>query len=676
LRRIALSPRDAGQETILAEPDAARPRFKTSPPVFFGSAAVIFAVVAVGAAAPDVMDDLFSTLQGWIVDTFGWFYMLSVAVFLVFALGLAASGLGRIKLGPDDAEPDYGYGAWFAMLFSAGMGIGLMFFGVAEPVMHYTSPPAGEGGTVAAAREAMAITFFHWGVHAWAIYAVIALALAFFSYRLGLPLTIRSALYPLLGERIHGAAGHVVDILAVVGTMFGVATSLGLGVMQVNSGLSHLFGIPNGVAVQLGLIGVITALATGSVVSGLDNGIRRLSQLNLILALALVAFVLLAGPTLFLFKALIQNIGAYLGSVVERTFNLYAYRPNDWIGGWTLFYWAWWIAWSPFVGMFIARISRGRTIREFVVGVLLVPVGFTFLWLTVFGNSAMALDMGAASGAIAAAVGENVSTALFRFLEFFPFGGAASLVATVLVVTFFVTSSDSGSLVIDIITAGGDPDPPVVQRIFWAVTEGAVASVLLLAGGLKALQTASITAALPFAFVMLLVCFGLWKGLRLENMRRLSLALPPEAPVRGAQPSWQQRLRRLVDHPDRDRAARFLAETVRPALDEVAGEFRRNGLEAALQVSDVEAAITVFHGDEREFLYAVRLAPRAAPDFAWRPVAGGRDGGGPASEYWRAEVHLLEGGQSYDLVGRAKEQVIADVLAQYERHLHFLQLIR
>jgi choline/glycine/proline betaine transport protein len=487
-----------------------------NPPVFVGAAALILAFVIFGAGFPDTAANVFSAVQSWIVETFGWFYMFAVAVFVIFAIALALSSHGKVRLGPDDARPDFSYTSWFAMLFSAGMGIGLMFFGVAEPVMHYTNPPTGEGGDVAAAREAMNITFFHWGVHAWAIYAVVALSLAYFGYRYGLPLTIRSALYPLIGERIYGPIGHAVDLFAVLGTMFGVATSLGLGVTQVNSGLAYLFGVPDALTVQLILIAGITLMATASVVSGLDKGIKRLSELNLILALVLVLFVLVLGPTLFLLEALVQNIGAYLTDAVNKTFNLYAYQKTDWLGGWTLFYWAWWIAWSPFVGMFIARVSRGRTVREFIAGVLFVPVGVTFVWMTVFGNTAIQLDMGQAAGAIAAAVDENTSTALFKFLEYFPLAEVASVVATLLVITFFVTSSDSGSLVIDSITSGGKTDAPQSQRLFWATIEGVVAGVLLAVGGtaaLNALQAGAVSTGLPFTIILLLMCVSLIKGL-------------------------------------------------------------------------------------------------------------------------------------------------------------------
>ena len=646
-----------------------------NPPVFFGSTALILAFVVFGAGFPDTANRVFSAIQGWVVDTFGWFYILAVAVFVVFTLGLALSGHGQVRLGPDDSRPDYSYPSWFAMLFSAGMGIGLMFFGVAEPIMHFTNPPVGAGGDMAAAREAMKITFFHWGIHAWAIYAVIGLSLAYYAFRHNLPLTIRSTLYPLIGRHIYGPVGHVADIFAVLGTMFGVATSLGFGVLQVNAGLHYLFDVPESIGVQLVLITVITLMATASVVAGLDAGIKRLSEWNLKLALVLLLFILAVGPTLFLLKVSVQNTGAYLSEVINKTFMLYAYEPSSWIGGWTLFYWAWWIAWSPFVGMFIARVSRGRTIREFVVGVLLVPVGFTFIWMSFFGNAAIHLDMGIADGAIGRAVAENVPLALFRFLEMLPLASVSSVVATILVVTFFVTSSDSGSLVIDIMASGGTGTSPVWQRTFWAITEGIVAAVLLLAGGLQALQTAAISAALPFTFVMLIVCYALLKSLRVEAARRLSFELPGNVQIRGADVDWRRWLANIIRHPSRGRIEAYLQHTIYPAMEEVAEEVRRQGLEAVPRLANGEASLTIYHGTQREFLYAVR--PRSydadALAFSHGEKEAMEDGHG---RYYRAEVHLLEGSQNYSIFGNTKEQVIADILSQYEKHMQFLHLTR
>ncbi len=339
------------------------PWIQINPPVFLISAGLTLIFVCFATLFTESAAELFGHVQSRITDSMGWFYILAVATFLIFVIYLGVSALGTIKLGPDHSEPDYTYLSWFAMLFSAGMGIGLMFFGVAEPVMHYLEPPVGESGTPQAAREAMKITFFHWGLHAWGIYAVVAISLAYFAYRHNLPLTIRSAFYPLIGERIYGPLGHAIDIFAVLGTMFGVATSLGLGVTQVNAGLEYLFGVPIAAWVQILLIALITAVATVSVVLGLDGGIRRISELNMILAVGLLLFALVTGPTIFLLQTFTQNTGGYISNLAEMTFNLYAYDPTDWLGGWTLFYWGWWIAWSPFVGMFIARVSRGRTIR-------------------------------------------------------------------------------------------------------------------------------------------------------------------------------------------------------------------------------------------------------------------------------------------------------------------------
>jgi choline/glycine/proline betaine transport protein len=490
-----------------------------SPPVFFVSGGVLLLFMVFTVAAPVAAESAFSAALDFISDKFGWFYILTVGGILMFSIWLMLSRFGSIKLGDDDSKPDFSTGAWFAMLFSAGMGIGIMFFGVAEPIMHFAAPPLGEGGTKEAARDAMRITFFHWGFHAWGIYALMGCSLAYFSFRQKLPLTIRSALYPLFGDRIHGWIGHTVDILAVFGTVFGLATSLGLGAGQVASGLETLFGISASTGTQVVLIALITGAATVSVVSGLDKGVRILSELNMLLAAALLLFVFLAGPTLFLLRFYADNIGNYIQNLPAMTFRSAALSGLDpegglltWQKGWTLFYWGWWISWAPFVGMFIARISKGRTIREFTLGVLLVPTLLSFFWLTVFGGTAIHIEL-FEGGGIASAVDENVATAIYAMLARLPIAGIASFVAATCVVLFFVTSSDSGSLVVDMLTSGGHPEPPTWQRVFWAVAEGAVAAVLLLAGGLKALQAAAIGTGLPFAVVLILMCVSLYRAL-------------------------------------------------------------------------------------------------------------------------------------------------------------------
>ncbi len=660
------TPEPTGNET---------PRIQISPPVFIISAVLTLALVLFAAIFTGPAGTLFNAVQGWISESVGWFYVLAVAGFVVFVISLALSGFGRIRLGPDHSEPDYTYTSWFAMLFSAGMGIGLMFFGVAEPVMHYVSPPVGEPETVEAARQSMRITFFHWGVHAWAIYAVVALALAYFAFRQGLPLTIRSSLYPLIGDRIYGPIGHTVDIFAVLGTIFGVATSLGFGVIQINSGLEYLFGIPNNVTIQVILIAVITAIATVSVALGLDAGIRRLSVLNMILAGGLLAFVLVAGPTVFLLQTLVQNTGNYISNLFSMTFNLYAYEPTGWIGGWTLMYWGWWIAWAPFVGLFIARVSRGRTIREFVFGVLFVPLGFTLMWMTFFGNTALHMIMVQGITELADAVAADTSVALFQFFEQLPFSALMAMIATLLAITFFVTSSDSGSLVVDILASGGRDDSPAWQRIFWAIVEGVVAATLLVAGGLAALQTAAIASALPFTIIMILMCWGLLSALRLEAKKQVSLREARMAPTgpRGAR-NWKNRLHAMMYQPKRREVLRYLQNVVKPALSEVAEELRKQGMTVEVGEGDDDRIwVEVLHGDEIDFFYSVHPRAYEPPTFVMRDT---RDNRLEKLKYYRAEVHLKEGGQDYDVMGWSKDDLIHDVLEQYERHMHFLTALR
>ncbi|EGV30827.1 choline/carnitine/betaine transporter [Thiorhodococcus drewsii AZ1] len=483
------------------------------PWVFFSSAAIIVLFVGLTIFFESTVDNLFNVVQGAVSTYAGWFFVGTMNLILIYVISLLFGRFGDIRLGGEGAKPEFSTLGWFAMLFSAGMGIGLLFYGVAEPMFHYVASPLAEPGTPAAARVAMDFTFLHWGLHPWSIYALVGLALGFFAFNKGLPLSIRSVFYPLLGERIYGPIGNVIDIMATVATMFGVATSLGLGVQQVNAGLSHLLDfIPQNASVQLALIAGITMIATWSVVRGLDSGIKFLSQLNVVVAAALMLFVLLLGPTLFILNAFIENLGVYVQNFPSLSTWNETYNDTDWQNGWTVFYWGWWIAWSPFVGMFIARVSYGRTIREFIKGVLLVPTLVTFLWVTVFGDTALHIEM-FGDGGLAKAVQENIPVSLFVMLESLPLSEISSVVAIIVIITFFVTSSDSGSLVIDIITAGGNTEPPVIQRVFWALLEGAVAAALLLGGGLVALQTAAISTGLPFAIILIGMCWSLHLGL-------------------------------------------------------------------------------------------------------------------------------------------------------------------
>ncbi|NCP18321.1 MAG: BCCT family transporter [Erythrobacter sp.] len=654
-----------------AETNPSKLRLVANRPVFFGSAILIVAFAMFGALFSEYAGNLFDTLQALIVADFGWFYVLSVAGFTVFVVFLTFSKFGDIKLGPDWSEPEYSHLSWFAMLFSAGMGIGLVFFGVAEPMMHYAQPPIGEGQTVQAARQAMVLTFFHWGVHAWSIYAVVGLALAYFAFRRGLPLTPRSALYPLLGDRIHGPIGHAIDIFAVLGTMFGVATSLGLGVLQVNAGLAFIAGVPESPGIQIALIAGITFLATLSVYLGLDKGVKRLSEFNIVLAIILLGFVLVTGSTIFLLQAFVQNTGAYLGQIVERTFRLYAYEPNDWLASWTLFYWGWWIAWSPFVGMFIARISRGRTIRQFVAGTLVVPVLFTFLWMTVFGNTAIALDMSGVEP-LAQIVSENVPIALFVTLAELPLSSITSILATILIVTFFVTSADSGALVIDTITNGAADSPPAWQRVFWAVCAGAVAAVLLVAGGLQALQTAAIASALPFAIVMIFICYALFKALAMEH--RGGVPAYGEVPSEPVNPeiSWKQRLSTITGSFRKEQVADFLEQKAVPALQDVAAEMRRRSLAPEVTRDGGDVLLTVPHGEHGTFSYEVRARAFRPPSFAWAEAHRPTDGDG--KRHFRAMARSSEGGHQLDVTGYTSEQLIGDLLNRYAHFRHARRL--
>ncbi len=499
-----------------------RLRLETNPVVFGVSVVVILVFLLAGVTATAAVERFFEAVQRGIAVGLGWYYVLVVGGFLVFVIWLGASRFGRIRLGGPDSRPEYRYLTWFAMLFTAGMGIGLVFWAVAEPLSHLVNPPlTAEAGTPEARTEAMRFTFFHWGLHAWGIYAVVGLSLAYFAYRHRLPLSFRSVLYPILGERIHGRWGDAVDTFAVFGTMFGVATSLGFGILQVNAGLASLELLPETTGVQLALIAGITAAAIASLMAGLDKGILRLSVANLCLAVALLTFVLAAGPTTEVLGAFVQQVGHYVQTLPETTLWTDAERQTGWQASWTIFYWGWWISWSPFVGMFIARVSKGRTLREFVFGVLLVPAALTFLWMAVFGNTAFAVDA-ATGGELSAAVSEDPAMGLFGLLTELPLAPVMTVLAILLVAVYFVTSSDSASLVIDLLTSGGSIDPPRTQRAFWAALEGGVAAVLLTAGsdGLGALQTAAITTALPLSVVMLVLCYGLVRALYADSRLR------------------------------------------------------------------------------------------------------------------------------------------------------------
>ena len=493
--------------------------FDIHPQVTFASTVFLVLFILLTIMFRDQANEFFSNAMSFITEYFGWFLILAANAFILASIFFAFSRFGNIRLGGNDAKPEFTTASWYAMLLSAGMGIGLMFWSVGEPMFHYSSPSPMftgiEGNTPEAAQAAMGITYFHWGIHPWAIYTIVGLGLAFFAYNRGLPLTVRSIFYPILGNKIYGFWGNLIDVLSILATLMGLATSLGLGVKQVNAGLNFLFGFQVSTTSQVILIAVITAFATLSVISGLDGGVKRLSQWNMGLAGALMVFLLIAGPTVYILKGFTQNFGYYLTKLPEISLWTETFRETNWQGSWTVFYWAWWISWSPFVGMFIARISKGRTVREFILGVMLIPTLLSFVWMSVFGGSAIYLQSSGLAN-IVEAVNADVATALFVMFKYFPFTQILSLVGIVLVTVFFVTSSDSGSLVVDHLTSGGKLDSPVQQRVFWAVMEGVVASVLLIGGGLTTLQTAAVCTGLPFAVILLLIIYALYIGFSQE----------------------------------------------------------------------------------------------------------------------------------------------------------------
>lgn len=658
---------------------ARKPRMTFAPAVVLPSLLVLGALLVLCGFYPQRADQLFGSAQAWVVTNFDWFYTVAVTGFLVFLVLIAWSRYGDIRLGPDDAKPEFSFASWTAMLFAAGMGIGLMYFGVGEPLQHYLNPPTQEAGTPAAAREALTSTFFHWGFQAWAIYGVMGLVLAYFGFRYNLPLTMRSGLYPLLQKRINGPIGHSVDAFALVGTIAGLATTLGYGALQLAAGLNLVTGWDTGTtAFRIAVIVVVVGLAGLSAASGLDKGVKRLSEVNLLITFALLGFVLLCGPTVFLLQAFSENIGNYLSSLVGmslRTFTYEVANDNGWFGGWTILYWAWWISWSPFVGMFIARISRGRTVREFIVGVLFIPTAFNLLWMTVFGNGAIWIDTHVAQGALSATA-SNVDALLFRFFEYLPLAKAVSWIAVLLIALFFVTSADSGAYVVDAIASRGHPQSPVWQRLFWAAVLGMTAVVLLLAGGLKALQAMTLVTALPVAAIMVLLCIGLWRGMK-ADLAHAGQDLAPATSFWTGQ-HWRKRLEQIVRQPTEADVNRFLKVSVLPAMQEVVAEMRKQGVDARVQddTAVTEGAdagsvrLIVPITGLRDFVYGVRPVTRRLPGFMLTEVTD--DEANVRRHVVEPITFFEDGREGYDVQYLRQEELIADILRNYERYLSLM----
>lgn len=651
--------------------------------VFLASSVITVALILFTILFPSVSETVLGGALKWVSDHFGWYYMLVVAAYGVFSLFVGVSRYGDIKLGQDQDKPAFPFLAWAAMLFSAGIGIDLLFFGVSEPLTHYLAPNIGEGGTPEAARAALAQTFLHWGLHGWGIYALIGMALAYFAYRKNMPLALRSALLPIFGQkRVNGWLGNTVDIFGVVCTLLGIATSLGIGVLQANAGLNHVFGIDTSKTVQTAIILIVVAAAALSAMSGVDKGVRRLSEINMLGATGLLIALLVMGPTVFLFNGLVDNIGSYFQTIMDQTFRVYAYEGEsgaEWKSAWTIFFWAWWVAWAPFVGLFIARISRGRTLREFVFGVMFIPLGFIFAWFSIFGNSAIDLVNSGQAADLAKTAVENPAMGMFLLFEHYPLAGLWSTLGVIIGLIFFVTSADSGALVLANLSSrdlASTADAPVWLRLFWAAGTGLVTLGLLFAGGFASLQSVSVVAGLPFSLILVLYMISMWISLRQEGMKRKAGQVD-RALVLDNGLNWRNRLSRLASFPDFQTAKHFMTHTLEQAMAEVAVELEKQRLEVELTTENggLVHQIAVRYPEQRDFIYRVELIEAEKPIFALGQ-AGNLASSQEHEKYYRAEVFLIEGSQDYDILGYTKEQAIIDILNQYERHIQFLYMDR
>lgn len=639
-------------------------------PVFGTAAVVTIAVTVWCVAAPDHAYGVLEQVVGWVSTWFGWYYIALATAVLGFVVYLGLSRYGHVRLGPEHSRPEFGTGAWAAMLFAAGIGTDLMFYSVYEPVTQYLTPPSGEGETVEAAREGTVWTLFHYGISGWGMYCLMGMALAYFSYRAGLPLAVRSALSPILGKRVEGPAGHAIDVAAVLGTIFGVATSLGIGVVSLNVGLDLVFGVPQGLAAQSALIIVAVAIATVSAVSGVDKGIKVISQVNVLLAIGLALFVLVTGRTSYLLNALVLNVGDYARLFPDMTMQTFPFEDvGDWMSLWTLFFWAWWVAWAAFVGLFLARISRGRTIRQFVAGTLIIPFCYIVMWIAIFGNAA--LDEVRSGNqdfleVVSSATGPDQG--LWALLQAYPGFTFVAGLAIVVGLLFYVTSADSGALVMANLSSRLPTplhDGKPWLRIFWATATGALTLAILGAGNIFALQYATVIVGLPFAFVLVGVMWGLLRALRVETWR--ADALRHDVAAHRARP-WRQRLSHALDFPTPQQAEAYLTDVALPALQEVAVELERRGVTAEARRLE-EGCVDLLADPEAEHPFRYQMWPTTAPV----PAYGGRVPSGQ-DRYGRVEVHLAQGGLGYDVMGYVPGQLIDDVLDQYERHLEFLRL--
>ena len=677
-------------DTPVVEPEAPE-KPKANWPVFITSAVGILIVTIWAAVAGENAEQTLGAVTAWIATNLGWFYILTATIIVVFVLVIALGHSGKIRLGPDHSRPQFSLFSWAAMLFAAGIGVDLMFFSVAEPVAQYYGPPVGQGETREAAEQAVVWALFHYGLTGWAMYALMGLAFGYYAYRLNMPLAIRSALYPLIGKRAQGAVGDAVDVAAMLGTVFGIAASLGIGVVQLNYGFKLMFGVEEGFGAQFGLVVLSIAVATVSAVSGVDKGIKILSEFNVLLAMGLMVYVVLTGKTAFLLDGLVMNIGDYVSSFPGMTMDTYAFsetpeQTQTWLQSWTLFFWAWWVAWAPFVGLFLARISRGRTLRQFVIGTLSFPFVFILLWMSFFGNSALDL-VRHGDDAFGHAAVEAPQQGFYDLLSAYP--GASFLIglATVIGLLLYITSADSGALVMSNFTARtnhSSQDGPIWSRIFWSILVGVLTVVLLQIDGVATVQSATVVMGLPFSIVMYLLMLGLVRSFRLERTQAAARGISLHSAMSGrsdyATPmghpvAWRRRLTRASTWPNALKTQNYMENIATPALEQVATELKNRGVEVTLLSSEVPDSLictldlTVELGEEQNFRY--QLYPMEHPVPSFTRNTGKRD-----EVYYRIEVFDNTGSLGYDVYGYTTEQLIDNMIDLYERHLEFLHMQR
>jgi len=636
--------------------------------VFIPSVVLILGLLIICILIPEIANKIFFFAQEEFSNAFGWFYLISVAIFLIVLITIATSGYGNIRLGANDSKPEYSFTSWMAMLFAAGMGIGLIYYGVGEPMQHFSLPPHEEARTLIAAKEAMAVSFFHWGFHAWSIYCLVGLTLAYFGFRYNLPLTMRSALYPILKERMDGWLGHSIDIFALCCTVFGLVATLGHGVLQISAGLMKVTSFDTmQPMIYIAIIITVIGLSGLSAISGVGNGVRRLSEANLILAILLMLFVIVTGPTQHLLGAFSENIGHYLSSLTKLTFDTHVYTPikdANWFRDWTLLYWTWWIAWAPFVGMFIARISKGRTIREFVFGALIIPAVFNFIWMTVFGNTAIWLDLHDAQGALSQNV-NNLNILLFDFFEYLPLSTLTSCITIVLIAIFFVTSADSGVLVVDSIAAGGALEAPKWRLIFWLAIIGVTVSILLITGGLKAIQSIVLLFSLPFTIIMLLFCLSLWKGLLADGLYFSKDSTITTLFWNGE--NWKKRLAQILHRPTKVNINNFIDNIALSALQKISTELKQQEINVEIITNDDGSIYLIAKQDNlRDFIYGVKCVKLLTR------ILSLRDDIMPETKRiynYEAVTFFEDGRKGYDIQYLSQDEIIKDILKHFERYL-------